>query len=283
MLGEQFTVAVELCRDPLWVEADSAMIEQVAMNLCMNARDSMPDGGRLIVKTGLVVLEADAPNRHRDAHPGEYACLRVCDSGSGISASVRERMFEPFFTTKERGKGIGLGLATVDGIVAKHGGFIEVESQIGRGSSFCVFLPRAAAPKQEHKVLGMPGGTERILVVEDEAAVRRIAVRLLQKLGYHVTEVASGIEALKVWEEAKGAFDLVFTDMVMPGGLSGLALCQRLKELKSGARTVITSGYTAEFIDSDTLAEQGIAFVSKPYDVMTLATSIRACLDDDKQ
>jgi two-component system cell cycle sensor histidine kinase/response regulator CckA len=224
----------------------------------------------------------EAANRYRKARPGPLVCLRVSDTGRGMKNDVLKHIFEPFFTTKAQGKGTGLGLATVDGIIAKHGGFVEVESQEGEGTTFSVYLPRLAAQMdkvQTRASIPPPIGNEHILVVEDDAAVRRIAVLCLRFLGYRVTEAINGAEALKIWEQGKGGFDLLFTDMVMPGGLSGMDLFSRLMERKAGLRAVITSGYSADAVHDANLTGQEVTYLRKPYKVTKLASTVRACLD----
>ena len=258
------------------------MIEQVLTNLCVNARDAMPKGGRLTISTCAVVLDVEAARRHSAASPGRFVCLQVSDTGCGIEPAVLVHMFEPFFTTKAGGKGTGLGLATVHGIVAKHGGFVEVKSHVGRGSTFSVYLPSVSADdasERQRVPIGIRGGSERILVVEDEAAVRSTAVRCLRSLGYRVTEAVNGVDALEVWEQEGGSFDLLFTDMVMPEGLSGLDLCSRLRQAKAGLRTIIASGYSAEIVDDENVAKQDVRYLPKPYDVATLAATVRECLE----
>lgn len=280
LLGEQVTPTVEVWDGPLWVEVDPNMIEQVITNLCLNARDAMPKGGRLTVTTAPVTFDAETVKRHGKAGPGRFVCLRVSDTGCGMDAAVMERVFEPFFTTKANGK--GTGLATVDSIVAAHGGFTEVESRLGKGTTFSVYLPRVAQPGAEvqpREAAPSLGGNERILVVEDEPMVRRMAVLCLRKFGYRVTEAVDGVEALNIWEQEQGSFDLLFTDMVMPGGLSGLDLCVQLQQKKAGLKAVITSGYSAEMVHDANATAQEITFLRKPFNIQTLAATVRACLD----
>jgi two-component system cell cycle sensor histidine kinase/response regulator CckA len=282
LLGEHVTLDVDLYPEPLWIEGDASMITQVAMNLCVNARDAMPEGGRLTIATRPVVLDPAATERHRAARPGPYIWLRVSDTGCGMEPAIMERIFEPFFTTKAPGKGSGIGLATVDGIVTTHGGFVEAESQPGKGSTFSVYLPRVEYPNatEEHRdATSLRGGNERILVVEDEPYVRRSLTLCLRQLGYGVTEAVNGPEALKIWERERGNFDLLFTDMVMPGGLSGLDLCSRLRERKAGLKAVVSSGYSAEMVDDKKAIGRNITYLLKPYSVNTLAATVRACLD----
>ncbi len=282
LLGAEIQVALETSSEPLWLEGDAGMLQQVVTMLCLNARDAMPNGGRLSLSLTPLSLGAEAAQRHPSAKPGSYVCLRVADTGSGMDPSLLQHMFEPFFTTKPQGKGTGLGLATVHGIVAKHGGWIEIESHVGQGSTFTVLLPRvparpradlAPAPKTT------PRGSERVLVVEDEVALRRMAVMCLRQLGYEVVEASNGVDALKVWETEAGRFDLLFSDMVMPKGVSGLELSSRLRASKPSLKVIIVSGYSAEMVGDDRTFGQDVKFLPKPYDFSTLAAAVRECLD----
>jgi two-component system, cell cycle sensor histidine kinase and response regulator CckA len=286
LLGEAINLVVERWEEPLWVDVDTGMIEQVVINLSVNSRDAMPEGGRLSIGITPVTLDAEKTKRKSAAQLGPFVCVRVSDTGCGIDPEVMDRIFEPFFTTKTREKGSGLGLAMVEGIVAKHRGFVEVESWPGKGTTFRVYLPRVAPPPitvPRHDEAIARRGHERILVVEDEAAVRLVAVRGLSHLGYRVSEAANGVEALKIWEQEGGGFDLLFTDAVMPGGLSGLELCSRLKEQKRELKAIVTSGYSPEIVDDMNFAKQEVTFLPKPYNVLMLAATVRACLEGDSQ
>ncbi|MBN1652532.1 MAG: response regulator [Deltaproteobacteria bacterium] len=283
LIGEQITLAVERHEEPLWIDCDTGMIGQVLTNLCVNARDAMPKGGLMTIAIHSVELDAVALEPHSAVLPGPFVCLSVSDTGSGMEPAVLARIFEPFFTTKLKDKGTGLGLSTVNGIVAKHGGFVEVETQLGKGSTFSIYLPQAARPvpalEHDGDLESVRRGHESILFIEDEDAMRRMAVYCLRELGYHVTEAANGVEALKIWERENGAFDLLFTDMVMPGGISGLDLCSRLKEKKAGLRTIISSGYGVQVIDDKNVAALDLTFLHKPYNITKLATTIRSLFD----
>lgn len=283
LIGEQITLTVDLCEDPMWIDGDVGMIRQVVTNLCVNARDAMPNGGCLTVATRSVLLDEEAITRHSVAQPGPYVCLSVSDTGSGMESTVLEHLFEPFFTTKPKDKGTGLGLATVNGIVTKHEGFVEVESQLGKGSIFSVYLPRVAhtvsAVEYNDESESLQGGDESILFVEDEDAMRRIASDCLREIGYRVTEAVNGVEALRIWERENGAFDLLLTDMVMPGGVSGLDLFSRLKEKNANLTTIISSGYNLELLETERIAAQEVTFLHKPYNIATLATTVRLLLD----
>ncbi len=282
LIGERVAVVLELSNEPLWFDGDASMIEQVITNLCVNARDAMPNGGQITIATSAVVIDDDRARRHGGARPGRYVCLEVSDTGSGIESSILQHVFEPFFTTKEQGKGTGLGLATVHGIVTKHGGFVEVASETGKGSTFRVYLPSVsteAAAEPLRAPVGGHGQGERILVVEDEALVRRMAVRCLQQVGYRVAEAENGVEALKVWEQEGGSFDLLFTDMVMPERISGLELCARLRQFKEDLPAIVASGYSAEIVEDENLEAHRFTFLPKPYDIATLAATVRECLE----
>jgi PAS domain S-box-containing protein len=281
MIHENIELAQDLSCEPLWIRGDAGMIEQVVANLCLNAQDAMPRGGELTLSTRTVVLDEELAGRRGAPRGVRMACLAVADTGSGMEPAVLEHIFEPFFTTKPQGKGTGLGLATVHGIVAEHRGFVEVKTKVGSGSAFSVYLP--IAPASEDRAAqgpgpeAMRGGTESILVVEDDEFLRRAAVRLLRRLGYHVAEAADGAEALGAWQRENGRFDLLLTDMVMPGELSGLELYTRLRELKRDLRAIVVSGYSA--LDEGSASRLGIRTLAKPYDHSALAAAVRVCLD----
>ena len=278
LLGENVEVVFPGCPGAHWVCADPSMMEQVVMNLCINSRDAMPKGGRITISTAKVEIEAQSAIPQ--ARPGRFVCLSVSDTGCGMDEMVMGRIFEPFFTTKERGKGTGLGLATVYGIVKQHEGWVEVESKLDQGSSFRVYLPAGTSslsdsgssqPAEEIK-----GGSETILLVEDELFLRRLAAMCLRKLGYAVFEAGNGLEALGLWEQHKQEIALLLTDMVMPGNISGLDLAMRLKKEKASLKVVSCSGYSA---DLDLIAEHGIEYLPKPYAPVALANIVRHSLD----
>jgi PAS domain S-box-containing protein len=283
LLGENIHVSFRRAAGGAWLKADAGMLEQVVMNLCLNARDAMPHGGRLNLVTTEMEVTPQAAKGHLDARPGRMVRLAVDDTGSGMDQAVLKRIFEPFFTTKEVGKGTGLGLATVYGIVKQHGGWIEVESTVGKGSSFHVYLPAIAPPAAEIRkppaVEPLRGGTETILVVEDDLALRRAMALCLRKLGYAVFEAAQAKEALELWQKHRAKIDLLLTDMVMPQRTTGLELAQRLQQDRPGLRVVITSGYTAEQ-GALVSAGPGIAFLAKPYQLSNMAKLVRQCLDE---
>ncbi len=281
ILGEHIDLRVRNRGLPMWINADAGMIEQVVMNLAVNARDAMPNGGQLTVDTELAIFDASSATDNR--RPGRFVCLTVADTGHGMDATTLKRIFEPFFTTKEVGKGTGLGLATVYGIVKQHGGWVEVESAVGKGSVFRVYLPAVERPVGSASGFDVPearGGRERIMIVEDDDAVREISTMCLEQVGYNVVAVPNAIEGLKQWQEQGQRFDMLITDMVMPGGMSGLKLATMLKEMKSALKVIIISGYSPEASDSRTPFTKVGTYLSKPIDRLTLLNTVRRSLDE---
>lgn len=265
------------------VEADQGMVEQVLLNLAVNARDAMSSGGRLTIATRSELLTADHVRLNPEARPGRFVVMEVTDTGSGMSEMVLARLFEPFFTTKEVGQGTGLGLATVYGIVKQHQGWIEVDSQLGHGSTFRVHLPAAAAAPEvalpPTKAEAVRGGHETVLVVEDELQVRLLAKVCLRRYGYHVIEAANGVAALQVWDQHDGAIDLLLTDMVMPEGISGRQLAEELLRRKPTLRVIYSSGYSMETTGGGLKLTAELNFLPKPYEPIVLARTVRKCLD----
>jgi two-component system, cell cycle sensor histidine kinase and response regulator CckA len=287
LVGEKFDVQVHCEDDPLCVRADEGGIEQVLMNLVLNARDAMPNGGGVDIRAELVTLDENAAAKNPEARAGVFACLRVTDHGSGISPQVMSRIFDPFFTTKDVGKGTGLGLSTIHGIVKQHEGWVEVVSEIGKGSTFSVFLPACndlpAHPTSALKPVAPEAGKgEIILVVEDEIAVRELACVALRKRGYRVLDAANGPDAIEVWKNSPAQIDLLLTDMVMPNGMSGGELANDLVKRHPKLKIIYTSGYSSEILKQDSLLAQGINFLPKPYDLPELLKAIRLCLDGGK-
>jgi PAS domain S-box-containing protein len=283
IVGEDVRMDILLHPRPVVVRADAGMLDQVVMNLVVNARDAMPGGGQLVIATTEQdVTEADA-RAHAHAAPGPHACLRVADTGEGIAPENVPHIFEPFFTTKEAGKGTGLGLATVYGIVTQHGGWIEVDSEAGRGTAVRMFLPLAGAvadsPAEGAATAPPRGGTETILLVEDEASVRRVRRLVLERAGYQVLEAANGVEASRVWEQHEGRVDLLVTDMVMPEGVGGRELAARLRARDPGLRVIFTTGYSADMAGRDQSRPEGEYFVRKPSSPEHLLDTVRRCLD----
>jgi signal transduction histidine kinase/CheY-like chemotaxis protein len=266
------------------VHGDAGMIEQILMNLAVNARDAMPRGGTLTISTSPVEINEEYAATHPEARPGSFVCLRVTDNGTGMEAATLRHIFEPFFTTKEIGKGTGLGLATVYGIVKQHSGWVEVTSRLGVGTTFNIFFP-AGAEMIGHTRPGaradaaVRGGKETILVVEDEPVLRDLAKLILDDCGYEVLSAATGAEALGVWDRHNGKVDLLLTDMVMPQGMSGMELAQRLLSVRPDLKVIIASGYSMEELDTDFLRNGHAVFLQKPYTHVTLPKAVRECLD----
>jgi PAS domain S-box-containing protein len=272
---------------PLWLDADLGMTQQVLMNLVLNARDAMPGGGRLLLACDAVEVAGPSLGEVGEARPGRYARLTVSDDGHGMDVATQRRLFEPFFTTKPAGRGTGLGLATVYGIVKQHGGWIQVESRVGQGSTFRVHWPEAragvpagrsgaprggAAPEQ-----AAPGRGERVLLVEDDPGVRRTVAGWLERLGYQVLACPDGPAGLARFQAEGGRIDVLLTDMVLPGGMSGRQVVERLREAAPGLPAVLMSGYSAELVSGGVPAGAGL--VEKPCDPQTLARALRRALD----
>jgi signal transduction histidine kinase/ActR/RegA family two-component response regulator/HAMP domain-containing protein len=284
LLGETITLEFLPATENSFVQGDSGMIEQVVMNLSVNARDAMPRGGRLTVGVETVDIDAAFVETHPQAHEGPFVRLRVADTGIGMDTPTMSHIFEPFFTTKDVGQGTGLGLATVYGIVKQHEGWVEVNSEPGKGSTFDVYLPASdavpGAPKAAVAATGpVAGGTETILIVEDEPILRSMARDILEECGYHILEASSGKDALDVWNRQANEIDLLLTDMVMPEGLSGVELAKHLLATRPRLKVVFTSGYTANEVNQEMLAQTRASFLSKPYTHTELAKAVRDCLD----
>jgi PAS domain S-box-containing protein len=282
LLRENINLILESSPAPIWIEADHGMMEQVIMNLCINAQDAMPDGGNLLLSIHKIKIDEAHANANPESSVGEFACIKVSDQGSGIDAATLTHIFEPFFTTKEVGKGTGLGLATVHGIVKQHGGWVEVESTVGKGSIFCVYLQLSSQIPTQHlaepAILAKAQKSGTILIIEDEANLRSMSAKVLELYGYHVIEAANASEALACWEEHAGSIDLLFTDMVMPGTMNGLELSKYLQVLKPGLKVVISSGYSNGLLSQPHLQSQDIHYIPKPYDAKKLIQAIDALL-----
>jgi signal transduction histidine kinase/CheY-like chemotaxis protein/HAMP domain-containing protein len=284
LLGETITLRFQPPPRLPYVLADVGMIEQVIMNLAVNARDAMPKGGTLTITTAAVTVNQSYAQSHPDARPGSFMCLRVSDTGCGMDEYTIGRIFEPFFTTKEVGKGTGLGLATVYGIVKQHGGWVEVASEVGRGTAFSVFFPTVGDPIPAVSLAPVAateirGGNETILIVEDEPVLRDMAHIILEDRGYTILEASSGRDALDVWNQHKEKIDLVLTDMVMPEGISGMDLAHRLLEVQPELKVIFASGYTMDDLDPTFVRERQAMFLQKPYTHLSLAQAVRDCLD----
>ena len=284
ILGEDIRVELDYAPVPLPVYADGGMIEQILLNLAVNARDAMPKGGRLTIATAAVDLYAAAAAPFPQARPGAFARLEVSDTGSGIPPEILPRIFEPFFTTKDVGRGTGLGMATVHGIVHQHQGWIDVASQVGRGTTFRILLPRQLAPVSVSgpPIPGAPAGRkggETILLVEDEALIRTLVQTVLAQFGYAVIEATTGAAALELWREHRGEIRLLLTDYLMPDGMTGLELARKLRQESPELRIILTSGYGPSVTAQDPSLGRDIMFLPKPFEVNQLAEAVRACLD----
>jgi two-component system, cell cycle sensor histidine kinase and response regulator CckA len=283
VIGEDIDLKVEYSDAQTLVNVGEGLIEQMLMNLAVNARDAMPVGGRLSINTGRISSAEAGVQGQLLESKGDYVWLRVGDSGCGMTEITQARMFEPFFTTKEVGKGTGLGLSTVYGIVRQHRGWIDVTSRIGVGSVFTIYLPAAtekcAAPRQTGLTAKeLQSGDETILLVEDEPALRALARRVLERLGYRVYEAGHAAAALSIWAQHRAEVDLLLTDIVMPGGMTGNDLALKLQSEKPELLVVMTSGYNSAESGSVRLNE-GAQFMRKPYTVEMLSKTVRASLD----
>lgn len=281
LLGEDITVDTSLGQELGMVKADQGQIEQVIMNLAVNARDAMPDGGKLRIETANVELDQAYAWQHPGAKPGLYVKLAVIDSGTGMEKETLAHIFEPFFTTKEVGKGTGLGLATVYGVVKQSGGYIWVDSEPGQGSAFQIFLPRVADPAPVVMVtlpLETVGGSETILLVEDSEPLRKLTQSFLAAHGFRVLVAQDGEEALQVESRHSGKIDLLLTDVVMPG-MHGRALAERLLPKQTGMQVLYISGYTDSFVARHGVLEAGMVLLHKPFTEEVLIRKVREVLD----
>jgi two-component system cell cycle sensor histidine kinase/response regulator CckA len=280
IVGEDIVISALLASQLGTIEGDAGQIEQILMNLLVNARDAMPRGGKVVIETANVEID-DANAAVLGVGAGRYVCLSVTDTGCGMDDAVRAHIFEPFFTTKEVGKGTGLGLATVFGIVKQGGGAIAVESQVGRGTTFRIYFPRLqteAEPVPVQPQFVAPKGAGTVLLVEDDAQLRLVLRRYLSKWGFTLLEAPSGTAALELARSYKGAIDLLLTDLVMPE-LDGRSLSRRVIELRPSTRVIFMSGYTEHPALHD--AELGPAdfFMQKPFSAQVLSETLRRALE----
>jgi PAS domain S-box-containing protein len=282
LIGEDIDLLTVLAPELGSIKADPGQIEQVVMNLAVNARDAMPQGGKLTIEAENVYLDGEYVSHHITAAPGPYVMLAVSDTGVGMDEKTKARIFEPFFTTKEVGRGTGLGLSTVYGIVKQSGGNIWVYSEVGKGTTFKIYLPRVDgvvdSDSTRNATAELPRGHETVLLAEDEEQVRRMTRTILEMNGYRVLEASSGDEALATYKQHEGRIDLVITDVVMPQ-MSGRELAQSLEALRPGIKVLYVSGYTDDAIVRHGLLDAGIAFIQKPFTPEALSRKVREVLD----
>lgn len=283
LIGEDIELLWKPCLNDWPVKVDPTQIDQILANLCVNARDAIAGVGKVTIESHNVSFDEAYCRANPEASPGEYVVLAVSDDGCGMESEVLDRLFEPFFTTKEAGKGTGLGLATVYGIVKQNNGFIDVQSEPGRGTSFRIYLPRVSAPaageepSQEQKK--NPTGMERILLVEDEQSILQLTQRILEHHGYRVMAAPSPMEALDLAERHAGRIDLLITDVIMPE-MNGRELMERISAVKPGFKCIFMSGYTGDILAKHSIVDKGVHFLQKPFSVKSLTEKVRQVLDD---
>jgi CheY-like chemotaxis protein len=285
LIGEDVELVTRLDAGLEQVRADPGQVEQVVLNLAVNARDAMPAGGRVTVETRNVELDEEMRRGFPYVVPGPYVMLSVSDTGHGMDTETRERAFEPFFTTKPAGRGTGLGLSTVYGIVKQSGGFVWIDSELGRGTTVRIYLPpvgEPAAPQAEASAPALAAqGTGTVLLAEDEVTVRRLAVRVLRRGGYTVLEAGDGEEALRLAQAHAGAIDLLVTDVVMPR-VGGRVLASRVRSARPGVRVLYISGYNEEAVQHHGVLDPDTAFLGKPFTAEQLLTAVANALGNGK-
>lgn len=285
LLGETISLEFDCPEEPPAVYGDAGMIEQILMNLAVNAHDAMPKGGSLAIRLDECWVGPEYLEQHPDARIGHFVRLEVTDTGCGMPSKIRARIFEPFFTTKEPGKGTGLGLATVFGIVKQHAGWIEVASEVSQGTTFTIFFPASdemPAPKSETTAPPAPmeaRGSETVLVVEDELVLREMARDFLKDSGYRILEASSGRQALQVWGKYHSEIDLLLTDMKMPEGISGMELAEKMVGEQPNLRVIFTSGYSDDIVSPAILERNNAEFLPKPYSYADLTRLVRKSLN----
>jgi len=282
IIGEDIELEFKINTSIKKIFADPSQLEQVLMNLAINARDVMPRGGRFMIETTDIEFGDEIVSYHEEVKPGRYTMVAISDTGYGMTPEIRERIFEPFFTTKEKGKGTGLGLATVYGIVKQHNGYIYVYSEQGKGTTFKIYFPamhgelkQAVEETDVHK----PKGTETVLVVEDEPFLRKYLVDVLEPLGYKLLAAANGEEALDIGTDFVGDIHVLLTDVVLPG-INGRELADKMSKNKSNMKVIFMSGYTDDVIAQHGVLEAGVNFLQKPVDSRKLAIKIREVLKE---
>lgn len=286
LVGEHITLETDCARDLPLIFGDRSMLEQVTVNLTLNSRDAMPRGGCIRLSCAKVILAPQDLKPDSEGRAGEFVRLTVADTGCGISPEGLTHLFEPFYTTKEAGKGTGLGLATVFGIVKQHQGWIEVHSQVNQGATFILFFPvstqKSASTSETQDPAPHAHGTETILFAEDEPSLREMVCEVLRLQGYHVLTAASGPAALEVWHREERRIDLLLTDMVMPGGLMGTDVAAELRRANPELKVIYTTGYSPGVAGTGFALEEGVNFLPKPYSPAKLAGIIRKCLDKQR-
>jgi two-component system, cell cycle sensor histidine kinase and response regulator CckA len=282
LIGEDIALHATTGKSLGSVKVDPGQFQQILMNLVVNARDAMPDGGTIVIETANVDLDEGYCALHPYVTPGRFVMLSVSDTGKGMSEVVKAHIFEPFFTTKEMGKGTGLGLATTYGVVKQAGGSIEVYSEVGKGTSFRIYLPRvegeAVKPRESDLTMELPAGSGTVLLVEDEVMVRSLGIRILERSGYRVMQAGNGDEAIAMAMGYGERIDLLLTDVVMPG-MGGIELANRLTRIHPETRVLFTSGYTENAIVHQGVLDEGVSFIAKPYSPSALAKKIREVLN----
>jgi PAS domain S-box-containing protein len=283
ILGENIEMQLRLASQPMFIHADAGMMDQVLLNLAVNARDAMPNGGQLVIETSGVEFDEFAASQSAQMRIGSFVRLSVSDSGCGISPEILPKIFEPFFTTKGVGKGTGLGLATVFGIVQQHQGWVNVYSELNHGTTVRIFLPRLAkngGPKSSKPALtAIRGGNETILLAEDDPSLRASVRTALSQLGYRILEAPTGVKALEVWKQNRDEIRLLLTDLVMPDGMTGKDLARRVLQENPKMKIIYMSGYSAEVAGRDFPLKEGVNFLTKPFQAPKLAQTIRDTLD----
>jgi len=281
-LGEHITLSTSLASDAWSTRADPGQFQSAIVNMAVNSRDAMPQGGKLVIETRNIVLDAHQTDYQSELQPGAYVQLSISDTGTGMDPLVRDRVFEPFFTTKEKGRGTGLGLAMVYGFVKQSGGHVTIYSEPGHGTTINLYFPRSDAPAADtHGGLDASDAAspmrEIILVVEDDSRVRQLTIKRLKLIGYEVLEASDGPTALEILNRGD-AVDLVFTDLIMPGGLSGRDVAIRARQIKPGIKVLLTSGYAEELVRGDDLQRENLKVLRKPYQQADLVKALRQVL-----
>ncbi len=282
LIGQHIELRTELVPGLPPVYADQSNFEQIIVNLVVNARDAMPDGGELVIRAESMALKEADTARHPQARPGNFVSITVRDSGCGMDAVTLSHIFEPFFTTKDVGKGTGLGLATVYGIVSQQGGWIEVNSEVGRGTEMRVLLPVSEESRKLTNRLNdddLRGGDETVFVVEDEPALREVLADVLRQYGYNVIEAGDGSEAMEIWAKQGQKIDILVTDIVMPNGPKGNVIAERFVAERPDLKVIFSSGYSSEFATESSPLDERFDFLEKPYKPELLIRAVRACLD----